>query len=217
MPPNKWTDEERDALRQIYLDENVTFAQLEQYFGRTRGTIKQQARRLGLRRPAFHLWTQSEVEDLKLKYPDEDFSSEWMVQYFGRTWKSITGKAGLLGLRRPHPNTCQTIRDYFHVIDSDDKAYWLGFIAADGTVVSTGRQYSIVLDLQPRDLHWLTRFRDTIAPGATITQHGTRSYAVCIGSKEMVQDVMALGIGPSSLSERSPLLRVRGVLHSHHE
>jgi hypothetical protein len=133
---------------------------------------------------------------LFLLYIDEDISSEQMQDHFGRTWRSITHKANLLGLRRPRPNTRQVKRDYFHVIDSDEKAYWLGFIAADGTVSLSGRQHAIRIDLQPRDLHWLERFRDTIAPGMKITRHGERSYSVGIGSQEMVKDVMALGIGP---------------------
>jgi hypothetical protein len=54
----------------------------------------------------------------------------------------------------------------------------------------------VTLDLQPRDLHWLERFRDTIATGAKITKHGERSFSVSIGSKEMVQDLIALGVGP---------------------
>jgi hypothetical protein len=112
------------------------------------------------------------------------------------TWKIICHKASALKLRRPHPNTRQVQRDYFKIIDIDEKAYWLGFLAADGAIYHNSRQYSITLDLQPRDLHWLERYRNIIAPGAKITQHGSRSYSVSIGSQEMVQDLIALGIGP---------------------
>jgi hypothetical protein len=192
----QWTEQEIADLKQMYPDMNISFATLEEHFGRRRGTIKQQARRYGLRRPPQRIWTQEETEVLKSMYTDEDISHEQIESYFDRTWKSINHKAHALGLRRPHPNTRQAKRDFFKVIDTDEKAYWLGFIAADGVVVCNGRQYSVVLDLQPRDLHWLERFRDMIAPGATMTKHGSRSYSVCIGSKEMVQDVMAYGIGP---------------------
>jgi hypothetical protein len=179
----------------MYPDKSITLSGLEQHFGRRKGTIKQQARRQGLRRPN-HEWSNQNVVDLIQMYTDEDFSREQMTDHFDCTWKIICHKASALTLRRPRPNTRQVVRDYFHTIDSDEKAYWLGFIAADGAVYSNGRQYSITLDLQPRDLHWLERFRDTIAPGAKITTHGSRSNSVSIGSQEMVGDLMALGIGP---------------------
>ena len=195
MPQNRWTEQEIADLVRMYPDKSITLADLAQHFGRRKGTIKQQARRQGLRRPN-HKWSEQDVVDLTEMYTDEDISREQMIDHFGCTWKIICHKASALKLRRPHPNTRQAKRDFFNVIDADEKAYWLGFIAADGVVVCNGRQYSIVLDLQPRDLHWLERFRDTIAPGAKITRHGSRSCSVCIGSKEMVYDVMAYGIGP---------------------
>jgi hypothetical protein len=195
MPQQRWTEQEIADLLRMYPDKSISFADLEQHFGRQRGTIKQQARRQKLRRPP-HAWSEQDTADLIRMYPDEDISREQMIDHFGCTWRIIGHKAADLKLRRPHPNPCQAKRDYLKVIDTDKKAYWLGFIAADGAIYCNDRQYSITLDLQPRDLHWLERFRNTIAPGATITRHGTRSCSVSIGSKEMYQDLVALGIGP---------------------
>jgi hypothetical protein len=129
-------------------------------------------------------------------YCDEDVPPKQIEATLGRTWRAVCHKANQIGLQRPKPNRCGVVRDYFHTIDTAEKAYWLGFIAADGTVDDRPRRYSLSIDLQPRDLNWLQRFRDTVAPGATITQHGQRSYSVSIGSKELVTDVVRLGIGP---------------------
>jgi hypothetical protein len=195
MTRRRWTEQEIAALAQMFPDKNISLAQLEQHFMRQRGTIRQQARRLGLRRPNYE-WSKQAIVDLMQMYPDEDVSHEQMINHFGCTWKIICHKAAALQLRRSRPNTCRVIRGYFNTIDNDEKAYWLGFLAADGTVYISGRQHTVRLDLQPRDLHWLTRFRDTIAPGAKITQHGDRSYSVSIGSQEMVYDLVSLGITP---------------------
>lgn len=191
----RWTERELSDLKQLYLDKQVSFADLEQHFGRRRGTIKQQARQLGLRRPKI-VWSAHDIADLARMYTDEDISAEQMTGRFDCSWRIVVHKAEKLGLRRPRPNTRQVKRDYFQVIDGDEKAYWLGFLAADGAIFSNGRNYSVTLDLQPRDQHWLERFRDTIAPGAKITQHGDRSFSVSIGSQEMVRDLIALGVGP---------------------
>jgi hypothetical protein len=194
MAQNRWTDQEIADLVRMYPDKSISLARLEQHFGRRKGTIKQQAQRLGLRRPNRE-WTEQDIADLIQMYTDEDISTEQMVSRFDCTWRIICHKAAALQLRRPHPNTCRVVRDYFNTIDTDEKAYWLGFIAADGTVDDRPRRYSLAIDLQPRDLHWLQRFRDTIAPGATITQHGERSFSFSIGSKELVTDIVRLGIG----------------------
>jgi len=195
MAQYRWTEREIADLVRLYPDKSISLAQLAQYFGRRKGTIKQQARRLGLRRPNRE-WSKQDIADLIHMYTDEDIFREQMIDHFDCTWRIICHKAASLKLRRPHPNTCRIVRDYFHTIDSDEKAYWLGFIAADGTVDDRPRRYSLTIDLQPRDLHWLQRLRDTIAPGSTITQHGERSFSFTIGSKELVTDIVRLGIKP---------------------
>src|SRR5262245_23767178 len=134
MTQHRWSEQEIADLVQMYPDKNISLARLEQHFGRRKGTIKQQARRKGLRRPNRE-WSEQDVADLIRMYTDEDISSEEMIERFDCTWKIICHKAAALCLRRPRPNTRGVVRDYFHAIDSDEKAYWLGFIAADGTVV----------------------------------------------------------------------------------
>jgi hypothetical protein len=194
--PGRWTQDEFDDLARMYPNSMISPEQLMQHFGRPWSGIQRQAKLYKLHRRETERWTEKEVQDLKRLYIDEDIPAEMIMQHFGRSWRSITGKAFTLKLRRPKPNPCGAVRDYFHTIDSDEKAYWLGFIAADGTVCITGRQHVVRIDLQPRDLHWLERFRDTVAPGMKITKHKERSYSVGIGSQEMVNDLIALGIRP---------------------
>jgi hypothetical protein len=168
------------------------------HFQRNWGTIKHKAWQLGLRREMLRPWSEADETLLCELYPNETITRDYIASILGRTWRSIQHKIGELGLglARPRNNPCRVNRHFFQVIDTDEKAYWLGFLAADGTVYIGGRQQAVRLDLQPRDLHWLTRFRDTIAPGAKITQHGDRSYSVSIGSQEMVHDLIALGVIP---------------------
>lgn len=192
----RWTPEEIADLTRLYPDKRITPAELEHHFGRSWDVLKQQAKLRKIYRRPVKPWTDAEREVVRQLYVDEDIPSAAIERQLGRTWRSICHEANALGLRRPKPNPCRVVRDYFHSIDTDEKAYWLGFIAADGTVSLSGRQRSIRIDLQPRDLHWLERFRDTVAPGMKIIKHGDRSYSVGIGSQEMVRDVMNLGILP---------------------
>src|SRR5262245_26545123 len=117
MTQHRWTEQEIADLAHMYPNKTISLTRLEQHFGRRKGTIKQQARRLGLRRPP-HEWSEQDIADLTRMYADEDISREAMIERFDCTWKIICHKASALKLRRPHPNTCGVVRDYFHAIDS---------------------------------------------------------------------------------------------------
>jgi hypothetical protein len=103
---------------------------------------------------------------------------------------------------------------YFKVIDSEEKAYWLGFLAADGCIRKRVRKDgksrgdSIVLKLSVMDKKHMEKFRNSICPTAkithytskTITRKGNDSFSdVCwfgVYSNELVQDIIELGVGP---------------------
>jgi hypothetical protein len=198
MPNRRWIQEEITDLLRMYPNPRISHEEITGHFQRNWGTIKQKAQQLGLRREVLRPWSVEDEGLLRELYPDETISRDYLASVLGRTWRSVQHKIGELGLglTRPRNNPCQVKRDYFKEINTDEQAYWLGFLAADGTVYIGGRQHRVCLDLQPRDLHWLERFRDTIAPAATITRHGNRSFSVSIGSREIVHDLVRLGITP---------------------
>lgn len=198
-----WSEQDDQDLRCLYSDPAVTPAELEQRFGRSWMAIKSRANSFGLYRRSprplsSRPWAEAEEQLLCELYPDRNISREEIARRLGRTWKACQHKVHELGIgqTRERNNPCEVRRDYFKVIDSDEKAYWLGFSAADGCVYIGGRQHTLRVDLQPRDLHWLERFRDIIAPGMQITKHGERSYSFGICSQELVQDLLSLGITP---------------------
>lgn len=198
MGGKRWTDQELEDLRVMFTNPAISQEELEQHFGRSFSIITLMARRLRLRRYGLRPWTAEEEQLLRELYPDLNNSREEIASHLGRTWRAIQHKIYELGIgeTRERNNPCHVRRDYFKVIDSEEKAYWLGFIAADGCVYIGGRQHTLRIDLQPRDLHWLERFRDIIAPGMQITKHGERSYSFGIGSQELVSDLITLGITP---------------------
>lgn len=54
--------------------------------------------------------------------------------------------------------------EYFKEIDSNEKAYWLGFIAADGYI----NKNELVIELQESDKEHLEKFNKAISNGLTI-------------------------------------------------
>lgn len=47
----------------------------------------------------------------------------------------------------------------FDVIDTEEKAYWLGFLYADGCVMSTGSNYKLSLAISTEDIDHLRKFQ----------------------------------------------------------
>lgn len=87
-----------------------------------------------------------------------------------------------------HPRQAPVHEDFFDSIDTEEKAYWLGFLVADGAVVGD----YVKLRLSSKDLDHLQRFRDALAPGRTIYTvkvSSSRPHAqseVCLFSPHMV-------------------------------
>lgn len=94
------------------------------------------------------------------------------------------------------PNT--TNQNIFNVIDSEEKAYWLGFLYADGTVRSKPGDNQIELSLQAQDYDHLVKFRKFIGNNNKIAyREKQKAYRYCVRSKQMKQDLIRLGCVPN--------------------
>lgn len=87
---------------------------------------------------------------------------------------------------------------YFDNIDNDEKAYWLGFLAADGCV-TINQKYKISLGLKSTDYEILQRFRKAVESSRTITYLTRGKYEqvrFACNSKHMVESLGQYGIIP---------------------
>lgn len=80
---------------------------------------------------------------------------------------------------------------YFHTIDCEEKAYWLGFLYADGCITND----AVILTLQANDLKHLIKFRDSLEnfTKEPIYRAETNSYCLYFNSKEMINDLKHVG------------------------
>ncbi len=93
----------------------------------------------------------------------------------------------------PHPNLKE---DFFEHIDTKEKAYWLGFLYADGYV--TKDQGATVLDLCEKDLDWVYKFCEVIGVGrdkvrSRTHKKGYRSVSVRIQSRRFTEHLARHG------------------------
>lgn len=91
--------------------------------------------------------------------------------------------------------------NFFENIDTESKAYWLGFIAADG-YISKSKNYDALLgiSLSIKDYSHLEKFKEAICANNPIhiycsTGYSTNEYCrVVIQSQKMVDDLISHGI-----------------------
>ena len=89
---------------------------------------------------------------------------------------------------------------YFDVIDSEDKAYWLGFLYADGCINERNKHYNIILDLQHSDKEHIANFLKCIEsehPIYEYSKNGKKYAKISIGSKHMFNSLCELGCIPN--------------------
>jgi len=83
--------------------------------------------------------------------------------------------------------------DYFSKIDTCEKAYWLGFLFADGCINSFNDKTSLCL--QQRDKEHIIKFCNTIQRSSDDMYFSkkTKSYNLTLCSKKMAKDLINLG------------------------
>ena len=82
----------------------------------------------------------------------------------------------------------------FDVIDTEEKAYWLGFLYADGNVHHHHESWVIELSLQESDLNHLKKFASFISyEEAPKYRLKTKAYRVMFGSRIMAEQLISKG------------------------
>ena len=82
---------------------------------------------------------------------------------------------------------------FFSCIDSPEKAYWLGFLWADGCISATTGSKRIVFCLHYRDHKHLEQLVCDLDSTYPVRQRGKFSYLeMC--SKDMFKDLLACGV-----------------------
>jgi hypothetical protein len=90
---------------------------------------------------------------------------------------------------------------FFDKIDSEEKAYWLGFLYADGSISSSGIDVS--LGLKVSDRTHLEKLRDRVSPGKPIAEKqvrlGVKTFGAatyCMTNRVIHDQLIALGCPP---------------------
>lgn len=109
--------------------------------------------------------------------------------------------------------------NYFEVIDTEDKAYWLGFIMADGCVYrgSDKKSYRLQINLKSTDVEQLNKFQESIQSSYKIQIKKVGKHEACllkVNSTKMCEDLIGWNVIPSkSLICEMPSIQQELVRH----
>lgn len=95
--------------------------------------------------------------------------------------------------------------DIFENIDTPEKAYWLGFIAADGCNYQRENNSSIIISINQKDIDHLEKFKKFVNTNAEIKlfeqdmgySNKTQMCKIVLNSKKMSNDLYDKGIVPN--------------------
>lgn len=102
--------------------------------------------------------------------------------------------------------------DYFEIIDTEEKAYWLGFMFADGYIVDYSNRYGedkFGITLHSDDIETLEKFRESIKstnPITDVSSNGRSLRRIIMSSQKTVDDLISHGcVKQKSLILKPPI------------
>lgn len=111
----------------------------------------------------------------------------------------------------------QVNKEYFKVIDTEEKAYWLGFVMADECIYEQETTYRFQINLASKDRHILEEFNKAIESTYKIVDKKIGKNEVSqlkINSKIFCETLMGYGIVPRK-SGKEKIPDIREDLKSH--
>ena len=143
-----------------------------------------------------------DVEKLK-KLNSEGFTQKQMAQELGVCRTTVQRALKKLHLSTPnYHNALKFDNTVFDCIDSEEKAYWLGFLYADGNVSSTIN--NVELSLSAADTEHLEKYRaflknESPVKVSNVTCDG-KKYSRCrltVSNKHLKEQLISLGCTPN--------------------
>jgi intein-encoded DNA endonuclease-like protein len=151
------------------------------------------------------IFSSDELDKLFKMYLDENLSQQKIADEFKCSRKVIKRvlKENDISIR----NKTHTYKaDYraFKEIDSEEKAYWLGFIAADGNIYIREKNASVKISLSRIDRDHLVKFREFMKSNVKIRDYiqtegfsnNSEMSEIVFNSKEMAQDFIDKNVPP---------------------
>lgn len=194
----RWSKEETNFLESNY--QLMLFEDMVPILNRSVDAIRAKCHDMGLVKK--EAWSKEEIQfviDNYCKLPTKQ-----IAEYLNRTPDAVKLKAQRNGLKK-YPYSCDY--RFFDIIDTEEKAYWLGFIYADGWISVNHKTNSgcVGIELQIRDIEHLRKFNKSLCGNYKIIEKESqckpspnkefrKHCQIRIYSIDMVEDLQKHGI-----------------------
>lgn len=152
-------------------------------------------------------FSQEQIKDILNKYQN-NWSQKKIADIYGVSRTVIkrileTQNNGIIIRNKTSKYKYQ--QDIFENIDSAEKAYWLGFLAADGCNYQREHNASVILNVHKKDIEHLEKFKQFCNTNAEIKSYiGYEGFSnqtpmckIVLNSKKISNDLMNKGILPN--------------------
>lgn len=203
----RWNTNEIKYLKENY--GNKTNKEIAEYLGRSVSSVQHKAEQEGLKSSKY--WTEENINFLINNYKHMTYKE--LSKKLGKTKSAIDLKINRLGLKKSNYNYDYS---FFNEINSELKAYWLGFIAADGCVSVNENTNSceVYIKLQASDVNHLKKFNKALKGNVSptfderICNLNNKLEKCCMiryYNKEMAHDLIKHNVTPNkSLTLKFP-------------
>lgn len=195
---NKKFPEDPKEIEEIYYKFDKSIQKVADYYNSTYGSTKIKLESLGLKKELLLTDIQkTEIAEQYLTKTSAQLSQEYGVSAsrISQIWKEF-GKIGKVKRRYSLDETC------FENVSSEEQAYWLGFLAADGCVYlpRNNRQAFVQITLQRNDEEHLQKFQSFLKSTRPILRHEKsedKKYStLSISSDKIAHDIGLYGVCP---------------------
>ncbi len=197
MEINKWTKKEEQYLLDNY--KLLSNKEISENINKDVQSIR--SKKCQLRKKGYDIglgcveWNLEEIEILKKNYLT--MSNNELAKLINKTSSAIQAKISKLGLERTDKYSYNS--NFFSNIDCEEKAYWLGFIYADGCISlnSENRNYELCIKLASKDKKHLHKFNKSINGNIPVVIKKVYKFnnqyeecAIRVYCKKMVEDLI---------------------------
>lgn len=213
-----------DTIIDMYCKQNLNTVQIAKILGccdSTIGKILQKHNIPRIHTPNEVVLSEDNIKDICSRYINFETTEEIAKTYelCGNTVAKIL-KQNNITLRPAYRRSQVSKHDYFSVIDSIDKAYFLGWMISDGAIIESktrpNRQKVISLEIHNDDRQILELFAKMLGANNDIVKvNKKRNHAyIRFASNQMSEDLKQYGVVPRK-SENSYLPVIREDLMPH--
>lgn len=192
------TPEMVNQMKEMF-NQGITFKDIAKSLGVTHSTIRVNLIKEGIHSPNHYGWTDEEKKYLQKLY-DEGMSSREIAKLYSSSKNRILD--ALDETREPSSYRKYDLdQNAFENITTQEQAYWLGFLYADGSVGST--EHSITLGLTDKES--VEQFREFLKTDRPLyveerskeNPKWKDNYTLTVHSKKLKKDLIKLGCIPN--------------------